>query len=69
MVRGVDPANGTVRNLDVVLPAMVGGSGAATARWDLPHGQLLVLAPHDSSNSGLLDYWLVRLREPAGDGL
>jgi hypothetical protein len=34
-------------------------------RWDLAHGRLLVLARHDSSNSGLLDYWLVQLRAPA----
>jgi hypothetical protein len=65
IVRGVDPTNGDVRNLDVVLPATVGGSGTVAARWDLAHGRLLVLARHDNSNSGLLDYWLVQLRSEA----
>jgi hypothetical protein len=66
-IRAVDPSSGAVRNLDIVLPASVGGSGTVTARWDLVHGRLLVLARHDSTNSGLLDYWLVQLRA-AGAG-
>jgi hypothetical protein len=66
-VRGVDPISGAVRNLDVALPPTVGGTGAVVARWDLAHGRLLVLARHDNSNSGLLDYWLVQLRASAGE--
>jgi hypothetical protein len=68
-VRGVDPSSGAVRTLDIVLPPTVGGSGTVTARWDLAHGRLLVLARHDSFNSGLLDYWLVQLRAPATGGI
>jgi hypothetical protein len=68
-IRAVDTSGGTVRNLDIVLPPTVGGSGTVTARWDLAHGRLLVLARHDSSNSGLLDYWLVQLRAPATGGI
>ena len=64
-VRAVDPLSGTVRTLDISLPPGVGGSGTVTARWDLVHGRMLVLARHDNSNSGLLDYWLVQLRAPA----
>ena len=65
-VRGVDPITGAVRNLDVVLPSTVGGAGAVVARWDLAHGRVLVLTRHDTSNSGLLDYWLVQLRASVG---
>jgi hypothetical protein len=68
-VRGVDPITGAVRNLDVVLPQTVGGAGAVVARWDLAHGRVLVLARHDNSNSGLLDYWLVQLRASVGEVL
>jgi hypothetical protein len=64
-IRGVDPSGGAVRSLDIVLPPTVGGSGTVTARWDLVHGRLLVLARHDSGSSGLLDYWLVQLRAAA----
>jgi hypothetical protein len=68
MLRGVDPTSGVVRNLDVVLPPEVGGAGVVAARWDLAHGLLLVVARHDNSNSGPLDYWLVQLRAPAVEG-
>ena len=66
IIRGVDAVNGMPQNLDVVLPAAVGGSGVVAGRWDLAHGRLLVLARHDNSNSGLLDYWLVELQARAG---
>jgi hypothetical protein len=66
-VRGVEPMSGAVRNMDVVLPPNVGGSGAVAARWDLAHGRLLVMARRDNSNSGLLDYWLVQLRAAGGE--
>lgn len=66
VLRGIDPVDGIAKDVDVVLPAAVGGSGAVAARWDLGHGRLLVLAHRDNSNSGLLDYWLVQLRAQAG---
>jgi hypothetical protein len=65
-MRGIDAVSGTPRNLDVVLPAAVGGSGVVAARWDLAHRRLLVLARHDNSSSGLLDCWLVQLQAQAG---
>jgi hypothetical protein len=68
VIRGVDPISGTPQNLDIALPATVGGPGVVTARWDLAHGRLLVLARHNTSSSGLLDYWLVQLRARAGGG-
>jgi len=56
VVRGIDPVEGTVRNLGVELPAAVGGAGVVTARWDLAHGRLLVLARRDDrANAGQLD--------------
>ncbi len=65
VLRGVDPVDGTVRNLGVELPAGVGGAAAFSARWDLVHGQLLVLSRRrDNSSAGLLDYWLVQLQAP-----
>jgi hypothetical protein len=66
VIRGVDAGSGVPQNLDVVLPSVVGGSGIVAARWDLAHGRLLVLARHDNSSSGLLDYWLVQLQARAG---
>ena len=66
VIRGIDPVSGTPQDLDSVLPGTVGGSGVVTARWDLAHGRLLVLARHDNSSSGLLDYWLVQLQPQAG---
>jgi hypothetical protein len=62
VLRGVDSNNGALHNLDVTFPAGVGGSGPVAARWDLGHGRLLVLARHDNTGSGLLDYWLVELQ-------
>jgi hypothetical protein len=62
VLRGVDSSNGALHNLDVTFPAGVGGSGPVAARWNLGHGRLLVLARHDSTGSGLLDYWLVELQ-------
>jgi hypothetical protein len=62
VVRGVDPVSGVAQNLDIALPTAVGGTGPVAARWDLSHGRLLVLARHDNSSSGQLDYWLVQLR-------
>jgi len=44
VIRGIDPVSGTPQNLDIVLPATVGGSGTLAVRWDLAHGRLLVLA-------------------------
>jgi hypothetical protein len=64
LVRGIDASSGALHNLDVTLPAGVGGSGPVGARWDLGHGRLLVLARHDSTGSGL-DYWLVDLQARA----
>ena len=66
VIRGIDPVSGTPQNLDIVLPATVGGSGTLAVRWDLAHGRLLVLARHDNSSSGLLDFWLVQLQAQAG---
>ncbi len=66
VLRGIDPVSGTPQNLDIALPATVGGSRAVTARWDATHGRLLVLARHDNSSPELLDYWLVQLRAQAG---
>jgi len=67
IVRGVDPVESTFRNLGVELPAAVGGAGVVTARWDLAHGRLLVLARRDDgSNAGQLDYWLVQLQAKQG---
>lgn len=70
VLRGVDPVDGTVRNLAVELPVGVGGSGAFSVRWDVAHGQLLVLAHRrDNSSAGLLDYWLVQLQAPPNTDL
>jgi len=66
VVYGVDPVDGTAQNLGIELPPTVGGSGAVAARWDLPHGRVLVLAHHDGSSAGRLDYWLVQLQAPSG---
>jgi hypothetical protein len=44
-------------------PAFQADVAVMVARWDLAHGRLLVLARHDNSNSGLLDYWLVQSRQ------
>jgi len=67
-IRSIDPTTGAVANLDAVLPSGVGGAGTVSARWDLPHSRLLVLAPHDNSNSVLLDFWLVQLAGRTGAG-
>lgn len=66
VVRAIDTVSGAVRNLDMMLPAGVGGAGAVSARWDLGHGQLLVVASHDNTNSGQLDFWLVQVAGQAG---
>jgi hypothetical protein len=62
VVRGVDPVSGVLQDLDIALPATVGGTGAVAARWDVARGQLLVPARHDNSSSGQLDHWLLQLR-------
>jgi hypothetical protein len=61
-MRGIDSSSGALHNLEVTLPASVGGSGPVSVRWDLGRSRLLVLARHDSTGSGLLDYWLVELQ-------
>jgi hypothetical protein len=67
VLRGIDPVDGTVRNLGVELSAAVGGSGVVAGRWDLAHRRLLVLARRDDgSNAGQLDYWLVQLQAKQG---
>lgn len=66
VLRGIDAVTGVPQNLDISLPAGIGGSGAVAARWDLAHGRLLVLARHDNSRSGLLDFWLVQLHAQSG---
>ena len=67
VMRGIDSSSGALHNLEVSLPPGVGGSGPVAARWDLGHGRLLVLARHDNTGSGLLDYWLVDLQARAAE--
>jgi len=65
VVRGLNPVDGTDQNLGIELPSTVGASGAVTARWDLAHGRLLIVAHPDGSSAGVLEYWLVQLQTPS----
>ena len=65
VVRGLNPVDGTDQNLGIELPSTVGASGAVTARWDLAHGRLLIVAHPDGSTAGVLEYWLVQLQAPS----
>jgi PEGA domain len=62
VVREIDPVTGITRDLGVTLPPNVAQSSAVSARWDLAHGSLLVVARRDNSYPASLDYWLVQLR-------
>ena len=44
VVRGLNLVDGTDQNLGIELPSTVGASSAVTARWDLAHGRLLIVA-------------------------
>ena len=60
VIQAVDAARGATENLGIALPAGVGGNGAVAGRWDVRHGQILLLARRGDANPGL-DYWVVQV--------
>jgi hypothetical protein len=66
IVRSIDIGDGTARDFGIELPPTVSSSGAVAARWDLPHGRLLIVAHPYGASAGVLEYWLVQLQARQG---
>jgi hypothetical protein len=70
-LRSIDPTSGAAHDLNVQVPASTGRGAGPAARWDVGHGQVLLLArPSNgalagkSAPGGPLQAWLVSFAAP-----